>query len=263
MKVDLTGKIAVVTGAASGIGQACARILLENNAKVVVADVQKEAGEKTAAELSATGICHFIHTDVTLRKSVEEMVERVIEKFDGIDIFVNNAGINIGGKRVNIDEYTEENWDKVLAVDLTGVFYCSQAVSRVMINQQSGKIINIGSVFGTVPARKQIAFTAAKGGLHNMTRAMALELAPSEIRVNAIAPGSILTEGTRQLFYGNDADQVDKTQRMLSHVPLGQPGEVDDIAYAVLFLASPQSNYITGHILTVDGGWTCGYTRDF
>jgi NAD(P)-dependent dehydrogenase (short-subunit alcohol dehydrogenase family) len=263
MKVDLTGKIAVVTGAASGIGQACARILLENNAKVVVADVQKEAGEKTATELSATGICRFIHTDVTLRKSVEEMVGRVIEEFGGIDIFVNNAGINIGGKRVNIDEYSDENWDKVLAVDLTGVFYCSQAVSRVMIKRQSGKIINIGSVFGAVPARKQIAFTAAKGGLHNMTRAMALELAPSGIRVNAIAPGSILTEGTRQLFYGNDADQAEMTQQMLSHVPLGQPGEVDDIAYAVLFLASPQSNYITGHILTVDGGWTCGYTRDF
>lgn len=263
MKVDLTGKIAIVTGSAYGIGQACARVLLENNAQVIVADVQKEAGEKTAAELSSIGSCQFIHTDVTSRKSVNEMVKRVVRDFKRIDIFVNNAGINIGGKRVNIDEYTEEDWNKVLAVDLTGVFYCSQAVSKVMIKQQSGRIINIGSVFGSVPARKQIAFTAAKGGLHNMTKAMALELASSGILVNGIAPGSILTEGTKRLFYSTDAAQVEFAQRMLSHVPLGQPGEVDDIAYAVLYLASPESKYITGHILTIDGGWTCGYTRDF
>ncbi|GAF92563.1 unnamed protein product, partial [marine sediment metagenome] len=120
------------------------------------------------------------------------------------------------------------------------------------------------SVLGSVPARKQIAFIAAKGGLHNMTKAMALELAPYGITVNGVAPGSIVTEITKELFYGDsDPEKAELAERMLSHVPLGRPGTVEDVAYAVLFLCADESRYITGHILTVDGGWTCGYTRDF
>ena len=139
----------------------------------------------------------------------------------------------------------------------------SPAVARVMMKQKGGRIINIGSVFGSVPARKQIAYVAAKAGVHNLTKAMALELAPHGINVNAVAPGSILTELTRQLFYSQDAAYTEMADRMLSHVPLGRPGDPEDVANAVLFLSGKESKYVTGHVLTVDGGWTCGYTRDF
>ena len=165
--------------------------------------------------------------------------------------------------RVDISEYSSKDWEKVLGVDLNGVFYCSQDVSRVMIRQKSGRIINIGSVFGSIPARKQIAYVAAKAAVHNLTKAMALELAPHGINVNAVAPGSTLTQGTEKLFYGKDAAQTKMVKRMLSHIPLGRPGEPEDIANAVLFLSGEESKYITGHILIVDGGWTCGDAIDF
>ena len=263
MKIDLADKVVVITGAACGIGKACAKLMLENSARVIISDINESEGKKTVAELSAFGRCEFIHTDVSNKESVERLVESVVKRFKKIDIFVNNAGINVIRNRVNISEYPSEDWEKILGVDLNGVFYCSRAVSRVMIKQKGGRIINIGSVFGNIPARKQIAFVAAKAAVHNLTKAMALELAPYGINVNAIAPGSILTEATKELFYEKDAAQADMIERMLSHVPLGRPGNVEDIANAVLFLSGQESKYITGHILTVDGGWTCGYARDF
>ena len=263
MKIDLKDKVVVITGAASGIGKACAKLMLENSARVVISDINDEEGKKTTEELSVIGKCEFIHTDVSNKESVQNLIDKVVEKFKRIDIFVNNAGINVIGNRVNIDEFSFENWEKILGVDLNGVFYCSRAVSRVMIKQKKGRIINIGSVFGSVPARKQIAYVAAKAAVHNLTKAMALELAPYGINVNAVAPGSILTEGTKKLFYGKDSAQAEMMERMLSHVPLGKPGDVEDIANAVLFLSGEESKYITGHVLVVDGGWTCGYTRDF
>lgn len=263
MKIDLTNRVAVITGAAGGIGKACAKLMLENSAQVIITDINAEEGEKTAVDLSTIGRCEFMHADVSNRESVENLIAKVISKHKRIDIFVNNAGINILKNRVNIDEFAFEDWEKILKVDLDGVFYCSRAVSKMMIKQKSGRIINIGSVFGTVPARKQIAYVAAKAAVHNMTKAMALELAPYGINVNAVAPGSILTEGTKKLFYGKDVAQTKMVERMLSHVPLGRPGDVEDIGNAVLFLSGEESKYITGHVLTVDGGWTCGYTRDF
>jgi len=264
VKIDLTDKVAVITGGAAGIGKACARLMLENSAQVIIADIQEEEGEKTTAELSAIGRCHFIPTDVSSKQSAEHLIDSVMSEFARVDIFVNNAGIGVGGHdRVDIDQFPDEDWARILGIDLTGIFYCCRAVSRVMIEQKSGRIINIGSVFGTVPARKQIAYVAAKAGVHNLTRAMALELAPYGINVNAVAPGSILTRATEDLFYGKDAGQAEMVERMLSHVPLGRPGDPVDIANAVLFLSGEESKYITGHVLTVDGGWTCGYTRDF
>jgi NAD(P)-dependent dehydrogenase (short-subunit alcohol dehydrogenase family) len=264
MKIDLTGKVAVVTGGAEGIGRACAQLMLANSAQVVIADIQAEAGQQTATELSALGPCQFVHADVSARESVDELVAGVVRDYQRLDIMVNNAGINIGGRaRVNIDEFPDDDWQTILGVDLNGVFYCSRAAAKVMIAQGAGRIINLGSVLGSVPARKQMAFVAAKAAVHNMTRAMALELAPFGINVNAVAPGSTLTQATLSLFYSEDAAQAELAQRMLSHVPLGRPGDPEDIANAVLFLAAEESRYITGHILTVDGGWTCGYTRDF
>jgi len=263
MKVDVCGKVAVITGAGSGIGKACAQSMLTNGAKVVIADLNEQNGNHTAKELSSCGICQSITTDVTSLESIDRLVALTLKEFGRIDILVNNAGINIGGKRVDVNEFDIESWNKIIAVDLTGVFLCTRQIAKVMIEQKSGKIINIGSVLGNIPARKQIAYIAAKGGLHNMTKAMALELAPHGINVNAVAPGSILTEGTKSLFYSKDAAQAEFAQRMLSHVPFGRPGEVDDIANAVLYLAGEESKYITGLILTVDGGWSCGYARDF
>ncbi len=263
MKVDLTDKIAVITGAAAGIGKACAKLMLENSARVVIADINDEEGTKTAAELSTIGECEFIHTDVSNRENVECLFEKVLDRFETVDILVNNAGINVIRNRVNINEYSFEDWERILGVDLNGVFSCSRAVCRAMMEQKSGRIINIGSVFGSVPARKQIAYVAAKAAVHNLTRATALELAPYGINVNAVAPGSILTEGTKELFYGKEAAHAEAVKQMLAHIPLGRPGDPEDIANAVLFLCGEESKYITGHILTVDGGWTCGYTRDF
>ncbi len=129
--------------------------------------------------------------------------------------------------------------------------------------QGSGRIINIASIAGLVPLRLQCAFVAAKAGVINLTRAMALELGPRGVLVNAIAPGSTLTEGTRKLFYGPDGTFRAHVQQMLAHVPLGRPATPEEIAHAALFLAAPESSYITGAVLTVDGGWTAGYTREF
>jgi 3-oxoacyl-[acyl-carrier protein] reductase len=264
MKVDLTNKVAIITGAAQGIGKACARKMLENGAKVVIADLKKDEGSKTTGELSALGTCCFVPVNIASQESVESLIDAAVDKFGRIDIMVNNAGINVGGDpkdRTDIDKFTNENWQKLIDVNLTGTFYCSRAVARVMIQQKSGRIVNIGSTFGTVPARKQIGFVAAKAGVHNMTKAMALELAPHGINVNGVAPGSIPVTGA--LFVGKDAAWSALQERMLSHIPMGRFGSVEEIADAVVFLVSEGSNYITGHILAVDGGWVCGYTRDF
>ena len=263
MRIDLTDQAAVVTGGAQGIGEAIARLLLENGARVMIGDVQQEEGQATAARLSALGPCRFRYADVSDPASAEALLSEAVAEWGRLDLLINNAGVNVTGDRKDVDEYADEDWRRIMSVDLDGVFYCSRAAARQMIAQGSGRIINLGSVLGSVPARRQIAYVAAKAAVHNLTRSMALELAPHHILVNAVAPGSTLTEGTRKLFYSDDAAQAEFRERMLSHVPLGRPGEPQDIANAVLFLCGEESKYITGHVLTVDGGWTCGYTRDF
>jgi NAD(P)-dependent dehydrogenase (short-subunit alcohol dehydrogenase family) len=183
--------------------------------------------------------------------------------FGRLDILVNNAGVNTLKYRVPIDEFPRHEWDRLLSVDLTGLYQVSHAAAKIMRRQQSGRIVNIASVAGLVPLRLQCAFVAAKAGVINLTKSMALELGPAGILVNAIAPGSILTDGTRQLFYGEDGKFRDAVEKMIAHVPLGRPGSVDEIAVAALFLAAPDNSYLTGHVLTVDGGWTAGYAREF
>lgn len=149
-------------------------------------------------------------------------------------------------------------------MDLTGLFLVSRAATRAMIPRKSGRIVNISSAIGVVPARLQCAFAAAKAGMVQLTRAMTIELAPSGILVNCVAPGSTLTEGTKSLFYGDDALMKDRARRMLSHVPLGRPGTTGEIANTVLFFAAADSSYVTGQTLCVDGGWTAGgFFRDF
>jgi NAD(P)-dependent dehydrogenase (short-subunit alcohol dehydrogenase family) len=260
MQIELTGQVSLVTGAARGIGQAIGDRLAASGSRVIYTDLS-EADAKTAAERSKGAI--GLAMDVTLPEQIQAVVRQVEVECGRLDIVVNNAGVNTLAHRVPIDEFPREEWDRILAVDLNGVFEVSRAAAAVMRRQQSGRIINIASIAGLVPLRLQCAFVAAKAGVVNLTRAMALELGPHGILVNAIAPGSILTEGTGKLFYGEDGKFRDAVQQMLDHVPLGRPGTPDEIAVAALFLADPENTYTHGHVLTVDGGWTAGYARDF
>ena len=259
MRADLTGKVSLVTGAARGIGQAIADRLAANGSTVVYTDVSDAVGQTAARSPGSKALT----LDVTNGTQVEAVIDRVVAECGRLDIVVNNAGVNTLAHRVPIDSFPRDEWDRILAVDLTGLYEVSRAAARVMRAQGSGRIINIASIAGLVPLRLQCAFVAAKAGVVNLTRAMALELGPHGILVNGIAPGSTLTEGTRKLFYGEEGTFHASVQRMLDHVPLGRPGTVDEIAVAALFLAAPENSYTHGHILTVDGGWTAGYIRDF
>jgi 3-oxoacyl-[acyl-carrier protein] reductase len=258
MQCNLDGKVCLVTGAARGIGQQIANRFAANGAHVVFTDVLPEVH----ASAAAVGQKSF-DMNVTDAPQIDAVVGQIVEQYGRIDVLVNNAGINTIAHRVTIDEFPKSEWDKILSVDLDGVFQVSQAVSRVMRRQGSGRIINIASIAGLVPLRLQCAFIAAKAGVVNLTKGMAIELGQYGILVNGIAPGSTLTEGTRQLFYGDGGKFHEKVQRMLDHVPLGRPASVDEIAVGALFLADPENSYMTGHILTIDGGWTAGYSRDF
>jgi len=260
MKVDLNGKVALVTGAARGIGQAIADMFCRNGAMVVYADLDHAGAKKAASKNKKAAV---LKMDVSNVNQVNKGIEWVFNKLGKLDILVNNAGINTMKHRVNINEFPLNEWERILKVDLTGVFIVSKAASARMIAQKSGKIINISSVFGIVPARLQCAYVAAKAGVLNLTKAMALELAPNGILVNCVAPGSILTDGTKGLFYNDNAIMQQRARAMLSHVPLNRPGTSGEIAHAVLFLAAPESSYITGSVITVDGGWTAGFSRDF
>lgn len=264
MKVDLAEQVAIVTGGAAGIGRAIASILLENGARVVIADTDAERARRTAQEISGSGkTCDEMTADVSDSSQMAQVTEQVLSRFGRIDILVNNAGINTRRDRVPIHEYKLEDWKRILEVDLTGVFVASRAVVPAMLRNKRGRIVNISSIAGLVPLRLQSAFVAAKAGVVNLTRSMALELGPQGILVNAVAPGSTLTAGTEALFYGPDGAYTEKAASLLSHIPLGRPARPEEIAYAVLFLVAPEASYVNGAILTVDGGWTAGYARDW
>jgi NAD(P)-dependent dehydrogenase (short-subunit alcohol dehydrogenase family) len=260
MKVELQDQVALVTGAAQGIGKAIADQLAQNGARVIYADVQYDLACESA---SRWPLCTAMEMDVTKDQQVEQVIAEIASSFGRLDILVNNAGVNTLAHRVTIDEFPREEWDRLLAVDLTGLFVTSKAAVRVMRNQQAGRIINIASIAGIVPLRLQSPFVAAKAGVVNLTRSMAIELGSQGILVNAIAPGSTLTEGTKKLFYAEGGKFRDSVQQLLDHIPLGRPATTDEIAHAALFLAAPESSYINGHTLVVDGGWTAGYTREF
>jgi 3-oxoacyl-[acyl-carrier protein] reductase len=260
MRSDLSGKVSLVTGAARGIGQAIADRLARNGSRVVYTDIDAEGARLAASTIEGS---LGLGLDVTRPDQISEVIERIVRELGSLDIVVNNAGINSNVHRVTIDAYPRTEWDKILAVDLTALFEVSKAASIVMRGQGGGRIINIASIAGLVPLRLQCAYVAAKAGVVNLTRAMALELGPQGILVNGIAPGSTLTEGTKQLFYGEDGTFRAHVQRMLDHVPLGRPGQCEEIAIAAQFLADPENSYMNGHILVVDGGWTAGYARDF
>lgn len=264
MKVALDGQVALVTGGAQGIGRAIVDALLDNGAQVAIVDIDRDAGKKTAAAIGESGgTCLFVEGDVSDATQMEAAAEQVAVRFGTIQILVNNAGINTRRERVPIHQYALEDWHRILETDLTGVFTTSRAVIPYLLRNRDGRIVNISSIAGLVPLRLQSAYVAAKAGVANLTRSMALELGPQGILVNAVAPGSTLTRGTEALFYGPDGEYSENAASLISHIPLGRPGTPAEIAAAVLFLVSPDASYVNGTILTVDGGWTAGYTRDW
>lgn len=262
MKIDLSGKTAIVTGGDGAIGSAICERFAETGANVVIAGINEEAGTNLANELSAKYKVKAaqIYGDVTQRESMNEMAQKAIAEFGRIDILVNNAGVNVNkDHRKPINEFSENDWYRILDVDLTGTFYCSRAVIGHMIEMGGGKIVNISSIVGLVPVRNTCSFVAAKAGVVNLTKGMALELASKNINVNCIAPGSVIYEGTRDLVYGDPA----AAEHMLSFIPMNRPGETGEISGPVVFLCSDYASYMTGSVVTVDGGWTCGYHKDF
>ncbi len=201
--------------------------------------------------------------DVSNEQQIQQVTDRIVREHGRVDILINNAGVNTFRHRVPIDQFPRDEWERIVQIDLTGLYLVSRSVASVMRSQNWGRIVNIASIAGLVPLRLQCAFVAAKAGVINLTKAMALELGREGITVNAVAPGSILTEGTKKLFYGDDGLFREAVQRLLDHVPLGRPGTTEEVAHSVLFLAAPESSYINGAVLTVDGGWTAGYAREF
>ena len=256
--------MALVTGGAQGIGRAIAKLLASNGSRVTIVDINLEAAQETVREIeSSGGTALSLEGDVSSAPQMSRAVDQVLEKWDRLSILINNAGINTLGGRVPIHEYVDEDWEQILKVDLTGVYVTSKASIPALLRNGGGRIVNISSIAGLVPLRLQSAFVAAKAGVVNLTRSMALELGPQGILVNAVAPGSTLTQGTKKLFYGSDGAYTEKAASLLSHIPLGRPADPQEIAYAVLFLVAPAASYVNGAVLTVDGGWTAGYTRDW
>jgi NAD(P)-dependent dehydrogenase (short-subunit alcohol dehydrogenase family) len=260
MKVDLTGKVALVTGAARGIGQAIADMLADNGAQVGYTDIFAEGAQQAAA---ARPGCAGRRLDVTSQDDIEAGVRWMRETFGGIDILINNAGVNTVKNRVTLELFPQEEWDWIVNTDLTGCYRMTKAFAPLLFERGGGRIVNISSVFGLVPARLQCAFVAAKAGVVNLTKAMAMEFAERGVLVNAIAPGSIQSEMIQRLWANDDPVMKNRMDAMLSHIPLHRFGKLTDIANAALFLVAPENDYVTGSVITVDGGWTAGYSRDF
>ena len=248
----LEGKIAIVTGGGAGIGEAIALRLAEEGADVVIGDVDETAAQAVADQIEALGRrAAAVRTDVTKKQDIETLVERA-RQLGPIDILINNAGIE---EITPLLEVPEAEWDRTLDTNLKGVFLCSQVVARAMIAEvRGGKMVNIGSIAGVMPPRKAPHYASSKGAVHTLTKQMALELAPHEITVNAVAPG-VIRNG---LSTHHSLADPERAERIAQGIPLGRVGSPRDISHAVLFLVSEEADYITGAVLPVDGGFLLG-----
>ena len=238
-------RVTVITGASRGIGRSIALAFAAAGAKIVAADVTLEGCQKLVDELAAQGVEGMaVECNVTSKEDAERLVDAAVEKFGRIDVFINNAGITRDGMLMRMKD---EDWDAVLNINLRGAFICTRAVAKVMTKQRGGKIINIASIVGQMGNAGQANYCASKAGLIGLTKSNARELAKRSITVNAVAPGFIATAMT-------DALPEKVRQELAAQIPLERLGSSDDIANAVLFLASDNSSYITGQVLAVNGG---------
>jgi NAD(P)-dependent dehydrogenase (short-subunit alcohol dehydrogenase family) len=248
---DYANKVAFVTGAASGIGRATALAFAERGASVAVADLDAVGAEETAHFVEATGARSIVlRLDVGDETSVSSAIRRVTNELGGLHCAFNNAGIR--GERVKIVDMNIEDWRRINDVNLTGVFLCAKAELQVMIAQHSGAIVNSSSIFGYVTSVEAAHYTASKHGVIGLTKTMALEAAPHGIRVNAVAPGGVETPLLLQLL--GSAEAAHNYYKRLC--PLGRLARPDEIAAAVVWLASDAASFVTGHTLVVDGGYT-------
>ena len=250
MNITFDNKVAIVTGAASGIGLACAELLASSGAKVALVDCQAERLTEATKNVQAIGIARGYRLDVTDIPKIAPTVSHIRQDLGEVDVLVCSAGINV---RKLVEETTEADWDTVLSINTKGLFFCNQAVAiQSMIPRKSGAIVNIASIYGLVGGPKRTtAYCASKGGVVQLTRQEAIDWAPHNIRINAIAPAYVLTNLTRSLL----TDPEFKTW-VLDNIPLHRLATVDDVAVATCFLASDAAKMITGVILPVDGGWT-------
>ncbi len=247
LKVDLSGQVALVTGASRGLGRAIAVTLAANGARVACVARSLDKLEATVAEISAAGghAAHFV-CDVSRSEDVTALVDEVAEEWSRLDILVNNAGIT---RDTLVPRMADEQWDEVINTNLRGAFLFTRAASRAMMQQRYGRIINIASVSGLMGNPGQANYSASKAGLIGMTRSVARELASRKVTVNAVAPGFIESEMTAALG-DTILDEVRK------RIPARRLGKADEVAGAVLYLASPTAAYVTGQVLTIDGGLT-------
>ena len=247
----LEGKVAVVTGGCSGIGLATVRRFAEEGARVVVADLSDEAGERLAAEVGGT----YVHTDVASKEDVDRLFATAVETYGRVDIAFNNAGISPPEDDSILDTDLEA-WRRVQEVNLTSVYLCCKAALPYMLEQKSGSIINTASFVAVMgAATSQISYSASKGGVLAMTRELGVQFARDGIRVNALCPGPVNTPLLKELF----AKDAERAARRLVHVPMGRFGEPEEMANAVLFLASDESSFMTASTFLVDGGISGAY----
>ncbi len=246
--MKLQGKVSIITGATKGIGLACAQEFAQEGAKVVLSGRTESLGEAAAEDIRAGGgNALFVACDVSQKDQVDALVQATVDRYGRIDVVVNSAGVNHSARFFDI---SEEDWDWVMSVDLKGTFLLSQAAARVMVEQGiPGVIVNLSSVMAVLALADQVPYCAAKGGVNQLTKALALALAEYGIRVNAIGPGPVMTELMQRVVHNKE-----KEAELLSRLPIGRIAECREIARVAVFLASDDSSYFTGQCIYPDGG---------
>ena len=243
----LQNKVSIITGSGSGIGREMASVFAAEGAQVVIADIDGESARRGAQEIAAEGFETLaIETDITRPEQVEGMIQRTLDRFGRLDVLVNNAGTGLNKPFL---ETTLEEWNRLIRVNLTGTFLCGQAAARVMVEQGRGRIVNVASISGQRGAQGRAAYGAAKAGVAQLTRVMAVELGPRGVYVNAISPGPVDTPQSR----GTHTQAT--RQAYLDRLPIGRYGQRKEVAAAALFLASDEAGFVMGHVLNVDGGF--------